>query len=34
VDEDAATEQQFENAKALYEQAKANLLALEQQKMQ
>lgn len=32
VSEDAATEQQFENAKASYEQAKANLLALEQQK--
>lgn len=32
VAEDAATEQQFENVKASYEQAKANLLALEQQK--
>lgn len=32
VSEDAATEQQFENVKASYEQAKANLLALEQQK--
>lgn len=32
VDEDAATEQQFENVKASYEQAKTNLLALEQQK--
>ncbi|WP_223559347.1 HlyD family secretion protein [Chryseobacterium lathyri] len=32
VSEDAATEQQFENIKASYEQAKANLLALEQQK--
>ena len=32
VAEDAATEQQFENAKASYEQSKANLLALEQQK--
>lgn len=32
VAEDAATEQQFENVKASYDQAKANLLALEQQK--
>ncbi|MDH6253992.1 membrane fusion protein (multidrug efflux system) [Chryseobacterium sp. H1D6B] len=32
VAEDAATEQQFENIKASYDQAKANLLALEQQK--
>ncbi|ANF52385.1 secretion protein HlyD [Chryseobacterium glaciei] len=32
VSEDAATEQQFENVKASYDQAKANLLALEQQK--
>jgi len=32
ISEDAATEQQFENVKASYEQAKANLLALEQQK--
>ena len=32
ISEDAATEQQFENAKASYEQSKANLLALEQQK--
>lgn len=32
VSEDAATEQQFENIKASYDQAKANLLALEQQK--
>lgn len=32
VTEDAATEQQFENVKASYDQAKANLLALEQQK--
>jgi membrane fusion protein (multidrug efflux system) len=32
VAEDAATEQEFENVKASYEQAKANLLALEQQK--
>ncbi|MCE7057214.1 HlyD family secretion protein [Algoriphagus sp. AGSA1] len=32
VSEDAATEQQFENVKASYEQAKASLLALEQQK--
>ncbi len=32
VNEDAATEQQFENAKASYEQSKANLMALEQQK--
>ncbi|MEJ5104174.1 HlyD family secretion protein [Chryseobacterium sp. MYb328] len=30
--EDAATEQEFENVKASYEQSKANLLALEQQK--
>ncbi|ROI05575.1 HlyD family secretion protein [Chryseobacterium sp. G0240] len=30
--EDAATEQEFENVKASYEQAKANLMALEQQK--
>lgn len=30
--EDAATEQEFENIKASYEQSKANLLALEQQK--
>lgn len=30
--EDAATEQDFENVKASYEQSKANLLALEQQK--
>ncbi|WP_418123977.1 HlyD family secretion protein [Chryseobacterium sp. PTM-20240506] len=30
--EDAATEQQFENVQASYDQAKANLLALEQQK--
>jgi membrane fusion protein (multidrug efflux system) len=28
--EDAATEQEFENIKASYEQSKANLLALEQ----
>ncbi|KMQ64956.1 secretion protein HlyD [Chryseobacterium angstadtii] len=32
VSEDAATEQQFENVKASYDQAKANLLALEEQK--
>jgi len=32
VSEDAATEQQFENVQSSYEQAKANLLALEQQK--
>lgn len=32
VNEDAATEQQFENVKASYEQSKANLMALEQQK--
>lgn len=32
VAEDAATEQQFENIKASYDQAKANLMALEQQK--
>ncbi|WP_292009568.1 HlyD family secretion protein [Chryseobacterium sp.] len=32
LEQDAATEQQFENIKASYEQAKANLLALEQQK--
>ncbi|MDR2236967.1 MAG: HlyD family secretion protein [Chryseobacterium sp.] len=32
VTEDAATEQQFENVKASFEQAKANLMALEQQK--
>ncbi|WP_419870687.1 HlyD family secretion protein [Chryseobacterium sp. CT-SW4] len=32
LEQDAATEQQFENVKASYEQAKANLLALEQQK--
>lgn len=30
--EDAATEQDFENVKASYEQSKANMLALEQQK--
>lgn len=30
--EDAATEQEFENVKASYEQSKANLMALEQQK--
>ncbi|CAM3116852.1 HlyD family secretion protein [Chryseobacterium flavum] len=30
--EDAATEQEFENVKASYEQAKANLVALDQQK--
>nr|WP_315032368.1 HlyD family secretion protein [uncultured Chryseobacterium sp.] len=30
--EDAATEQEFENIKASYEQSKANLMALEQQK--
>lgn len=32
MNEDAATEQDFENVKASYEQSKANLLALEQQK--
>lgn len=32
LNEDAATEQEFENVKASYEQSKANLLALEQQK--
>ncbi|AZA89626.1 Inner membrane protein yibH [Chryseobacterium nakagawai] len=32
LSEDAATEQEFENVKASYEQSKANLLALEQQK--
>ncbi|MGL6129671.1 HlyD family secretion protein, partial [Chryseobacterium artocarpi] len=32
LNEDAATEQDFENVKASYEQSKANLLALEQQK--
>lgn len=32
VTEDAATEQQFENVKASYDQARANLLTLEQQK--
>ncbi len=32
VEQDAATVQQFENIKASYEQAKANLLALESQK--
>lgn len=32
VAEDAATEQEFETVKASYEQSKANLLALEQQK--
>ncbi|MFZ4928799.1 HlyD family secretion protein [Chryseobacterium sp. Mn2064] len=32
LSEDAATEQEFENIKASYEQSKANLMALEQQK--
>ncbi|MCQ9633758.1 HlyD family secretion protein [Chryseobacterium sp. WG23] len=32
LSEDAATEQEFENVKASYEQAKANLMALDQQK--
>ncbi|MBV8327633.1 HlyD family secretion protein [Chryseobacterium sp.] len=32
LNEDAATEQEFENVKASYEQAKANLMALDQQK--
>ncbi|WP_300668955.1 HlyD family secretion protein [Soonwooa sp.] len=32
LEQNAATEQQFENIKASYEQAKANLLALQQQK--